>query len=269
MKTPEIIEEIWWIENTNLSETAENGQSTKKEIKILKDSIVSNFYYVEGIWKFNNRTFIFDNGVEWVDEKWEHITVNGEKYYKYEEWINGKWYEHYISQDGVACLFIWNFIDGERGWEWIQFMNNWDKFEWSWNNGEAIKWTFTDLDWNKYEWDFKNHRFEWKWTYTYAEWDKYVWDFKNNDFEWMWVYTFVNWDKYEWNFKNGTYDWEWTLTWEKNWDVLTWEWKDGKCVSWKITLNQWNRIFDVTEDEKWLRITTPWEYEGKYTKEII
>ena len=269
MKNPAIIEEIWWIEDMHLGEITDNEKSTKKEINILKDSIVDNFYQVEGIWKFNNRSFIFDNGVEWKDEKWKYITIDWEKYYKYKEWINDKWYQYYISEDNIACLYIWDFVEGEMGWKWIQFMDNWNKFEWIWKNGEPVKWILTYADWDKYEWDFKNHYICWRWIYTYLNWDKYEWDFVNNSFEWKWKYTFVNWDKYEWDFKNGTYNWEWTLTWKNSWEILKWEWKDGKCISWKITLNPWNRIFDVTEDEKWLKIITPWEYEGKYTKEII
>ena len=73
MKNPAIIEEIWWIEDMRLGEITDNEKSTKKEINILKDSIVDNFYQVEGIWKFNNRSFIFE--ILWKG-KWNENEYN-------------------------------------------------------------------------------------------------------------------------------------------------------------------------------------------------
>ena len=216
----------------------------KNTLAVLLDGKIWDTIFEDWLWHIENWRIVFDNIQEQTDaDGKKFIEVEWKKYYEYKDGMNGLWYESGISPDNFWYLFIWNFENGKRKWQWTMTWANWDKYEWQWEN------------------DFQ----EWQWTYTWADWEKYEWKYKKGKKERRWTYTWANWTKYEWGFKNDKREWKWTLTWA-NWNILKWTWNDGSISEGKFTLKWTETELDVTRDatKKMMMVTSEWEYKGKF-----
>ena len=74
------------------------------------------------------------------------------------------------------------------------------------------------------------------------------------------------WNKVYWEWVNNQAEWHWTTTWA-NGNKFEWERKENKIEKWKFTLVTPEEIageYEVQRDEKWLRIISEWENNGKY-----
>ena len=188
------------------------------------------------------------------DEKWLRI-VSGEhegKYIKDEEW---KIEERVESSEDEAKFKL------EEYWEFDS--------EWKFAFKEWVE--KTDEDGKKYI-EYNNEKYyeyedgiNWQWYKVGGDYF-YIWDFKDGKIEWKWTEIWADWDKVEWEWKNNQMEWEWTTIWA-NGNKFVWERKENKIEKWKFTIVTPEEIvgeYEVERDDKWLRIVSEWENNGKY-----
>lgn len=198
-----------------------------------------------------------------------------------------------LQRRDVQIVGVWGFSAG--GDEWFAFFDNV-------KNSKTWAINYNDNEYNEVKYkdngEPESSDFEWKWYESWSidlEDDKklkffFIWQYKNGLKNWNWIMVFENWATYEWNFKDGKIDWDWTYrypngdiykwafsdgkitsdnaeyTWNDSLVQYKWGFSDGKITKWIISFTEWGSemTYDVEMDEKWLKIISEWENNGKY-----
>ena len=184
-------------------------------------------FKLEEYWEFDSEwKFKLNGTAEKIDEKGKkYIEYNGEKYYEFEVWINGKWYR--IGKDH---LYVWNFVNNIPEWHWIMIWSDWTRYEWEWKNGTPEwKWTTIWGNWNKFEWERKDYKIkEWKFTIVKPDEIKWEYDVKRDE---KWIKIVSEWknkwkylDAENWKIKDTVEEWVEWFKLEEYWEFDS-EWK--------------------------------------------
>ena len=134
--------------------------------------------------------------INWNEWGRDYIILNWTKYRSFCYNFTWDWPWYRIVEDRV---YIWEFKNGERDWEWIELFKSWHKYIWEYSNNKRHgRWTYTRNDGSKYSWNWENNEREWKWTLTRPNGKKFEWNRENGKKEWKWTITRKNGNKIEW-----------------------------------------------------------------------
>ncbi len=209
---------------------------------------------LDDLWRFeddnnNDYNFIFNEDPQEDEDGNKYVEVLWERYYEYADNITWKCYkvEEANNDDWIwyTWIYIWNYENGQKQWEWTKIWGNWVRYVWDWNNDKANwRWIFYNREMRTYEWEWKDNVKEWYWIETLGDWTRYEWEWKNDMKEWQWIMFDVNWNKYEWEFiESKVSKWKYTVVKP---DGIAWE-------------------YEVENDDKWQKITSWPEWSvGKY-----
>lgn len=221
---------------------------------------------VEWLWYFKDGNFTFFSG-----KSPSSIRLEWKKYYKYNKTMSGKCYSVWKYDDGGWYLYIWRVNNGWREWQWRFYQSNWYKYEWNFKDmAENWEWIATWPNWETYDcrgiWNWFKGGVPYKWTYTNPNWKitNFKWTFDGRSPK-RWTTTLKDNRKYTWAFKGWEITWRWKMTYD-NWLVLDWNFNDWQLIKWTVAIS-WKK-YNVEKDDKWLKITSPWENNGKYIVEV-
>ena len=148
-------------------------------------------FEIDKYWNFADGTFNFNDRVVDTDENGRRfITFRWKRYYEYQEWMDGLWYK---TGNDDERLYIWNFVNGMRDWEWIQIQIN-SRFEWIFKDNEKQKWKYTIVKSNGDKEEYRIERDE-KWDRIvsgenegkYLIWDEEDENYRIEDREEVWI----------------------------------------------------------------------------------
>lgn len=171
---------ILW--NSSMEKNMEKDEASAEKIVKTFHNLIAKY---EMSWDSNDiENIIFKKGVEHKDENWTYILINGEKYYKWHEGINGRTYI-------TLCTRSWD-SKKEKPWKITQ-----PDYEDSFYADSSYLWECEDWipNWkgliihpHGYEyWEFRDWEFTWNWFEHEEAWayDDATWyaDYWNNEWE--------------------------------------------------------------------------------------
>ena len=179
--------------------------------------------------------------------------------------------EWFIISDGIKNSETWaiNYKDNE--YNEVRYNENGEPessdFGWKWYESWSI-----DLEDDKklkffFIWEYKNGLKNWNWIMVFENWATYEWNFKDGKINWDWTYRYPNGDIYKWAFSDGKITSNNAeYTWNDSLVQYKWGFSDGKITKWEISFTEWGSeiTYDVVMDEKWLKIVSEWDNNGKY-----
>ena len=242
--------EAWKPTDESWVETS--GNNTWKRYEIWVESSTWDFKF-DWLWEFKDWKFI-TSLKEWADEKGKYVEYKDEKYYECSDNLTWKWYYSWKSKQDTGChlFYLWEFKNWKISWEWVHVRDNWEKFEWTYDegNGDFIKWVYTFANWVVYEWEFKNGVYEWNWTMIFLDWIKYEWNFMDGVPDWNWTMSYPNWSKVVWDWKEGVF-----LGWA--WNIINEDWSKYVWQLWKGEIPEWNWVYTFPD---WVKYE--WEFKN-------